>query len=121
MHKRTGRIAAALALGLGASAVAAAPASAGVGLWQNDQFSGGYTYRSGSEYSYHDGDTFDNGAALGDAVTSLANDTSSWTCFYWNHHYEGDAIAYNARVADANIGLTFPGWNDQISSHYVGC
>lgn len=97
---------------------AAAPASAGVYLYQNDQYLGGSHYDSGSNYTYHDGDTFSNGVHLYDNVTSVKNQTSYWTCFYVNHHYEGDGLALNSYVYSPNVGSYY---NDKFSSHLVNC
>lgn len=117
MLKRVGRLLAVAVVGLVAAATFASPANAVVELYQHASYGGGY-WGGYDNYTYHNGDTFNNGYRLYDAVTSIQNDVPYWTCFYTNHYYTGEWLALPANFHKPNVGSY---WNDRFSSHNYAC
>lgn len=109
------RLAGAVLVAAAVSTASATAASADVRLWQHQNYSGGYASRAGGDATYH-GNYFNNGTRLWDAVTSVYNARSGWTCFYTDHYGGGDYFCLNSYVASPNVGTRF---NDRLSSHYI--
>lgn len=88
-------------------------------LYQNTSWGGGkYTnnfYVNGDNDTYHDGDTFNNGYHLYDAVSSYENGHPTWYVDLWSAHYfQGTRW----RIYPGESRSSMIGFNDVASSHY---
>jgi hypothetical protein len=118
--KRSTRVVMTALLGVAGMFLAVSPASAACAsgnlcLYQNTNYGGGKYTTSVDNYTYHDGDTFDNGFHLYDAVSSYEN-TRSDRCWYLftDHYYSGrEWTIYPSERLGQLIG-----YNDVASSHY---
>jgi hypothetical protein len=113
----------ALAVGFGAVLATATPAAAACStnllcLYQHNNYGGGkYTNNfgvNGDNYTYHDGDRFDNGYPLADAVTSYQNAGTGTAVLWTAHFYEGNSWTVYPRENRSYM----TGFNDVASSHY---
>jgi hypothetical protein len=116
-----------------ASASDACAISNGVCLYQNTNYptpsssAGRRVEGTATNYSYHDGDTFHNGVALFDRVSSLQLRRSGWYFTLWTDHFlRGCHISFRPLENPANLGAFSTGcsganagsWNDKGSSHH---
>ncbi len=121
MRIRVSVLATAVAAGFAGASVLAVPAQADLSLHQSLNYRGGAYNTTNSNYTYHDGDTFNNGYRLHDAVSSLNNITSYTACFYTEHFYGGARSGYAPLVKTGYVGDSL---NDKFSSHELvagGC
>jgi hypothetical protein len=86
-------------------------------LFQDNNHGGGRYIVTGTNYTYHDGDTFDNGFHLYDAASSYQNNTQSHWMLWSNHFLSG----YGWCVFPGESRSSMIGFNDVASSNDFGC
>ena len=122
---RLALLAAAVVAAVLSTLLVGAPASASLSqcgsgrfcLWRGESFTGGFYSSTIDNYTYHDGDTFNDGFHLYDAANSTRNNSVLWARVFKGHHYSGSSIDICSNCQWRSLWDL--GYSNQISSHFL--